>query len=125
MSEIRDVLAASRRGYEFQPMLWRFDQLGRDNWAEIALRDATNATIVVLASTEAGLDPAIERWVTHLMSRKQGTPVTIVAVLGATEAWTICVEKPQPVALATAARAAHPSSPLRQVVATSAAVRAA
>lgn len=124
MNEIRDVLAASGRHYEFRPMLWRFDQLGRENWSEVALRDAAEAAIVVVASTEVGLDLGLERWVGQLLARKLGKPMTIVAVLGATEAWTISIEQPVAVPLPTA-RQTKSASSLRPVVATTSAVCAA
>lgn len=112
MSEIRDVLAATRRGYELHPMLWRFDQLGAPSWREVALRDAANAAVVVLAGSEPGSLPAsLERWVSTLLSRKEGRPTTIVAVLGATDAWTITIEKPATAAAAlTQSRAAEPKA---------------
>jgi hypothetical protein len=96
MTEIRNVLLATGRAYEFCPMLWRFDQLAGEHWREVALRDAAEAAIVVLASTDSAIIPAgLECWVSSLLARKQGLPITIVAVLGATEAWTISIEKPQ------------------------------
>lgn len=97
ISEIHEVLVASGRSYQFCPMLWRFDQLDRPNWNEVALHDATEAAIVVLASTEPTTLPAsLEWWVSTLLGRQQQRPVTIVAVLGAAEAWTISIEKSQP-----------------------------
>lgn len=95
MEVIRDVLADNGSGFGFSPMLWRFDQLNGANWSELALRDAANADIVVLASTESGGLPAsLEHWVSALLGRVDGRPVTIVAVFGSTEAWTISIEKP-------------------------------
>ncbi|HVS52480.1 MAG TPA: hypothetical protein VHD62_09005 [Opitutaceae bacterium] len=98
---INEVLRATRRRFAFRPMLWRFDQLAAEKWRACALTDAAATPLVIFASTGAGeLSPALESWTNALLTRKRGERLTLVALLGADDTWTISIE-----GLATAAPA--------------------
>ena len=108
MSAINEVLQAAPRCHELQPMLWRYDQLGREKWSETSLADAAKADVVVLASSAAGAIPAaLEKWVGDFLAYKRGGRVTLVALLGHDDAWTISIESP-PVAREPATTMAFP-----------------
>lgn len=98
MSAISEVLQAAPRCHELQPMLWRYDQLGSEKWSDTALADAAKADVVVLASTAAGAMPAaLEKWVGDFLAYKRGGRITLVALLGHDDAWTISIESPHAV----------------------------
>ena len=110
MATIHDVLRRSPRAFKFEPMLWRFDQLGVVRWRDRALADAAEAAVVVLAAQETGSLPApVESWVTALLGRKPGVRTTIVALLGDHDAWTISIEPPQAATVAAPNGAAVPA----------------
>lgn len=91
---INDVLRATGRRFAFQPMLWRFDQLAAEKWREGALADAAATSLVIFASTESGeLSPALESWANALLARKRGGRLTLVALLGENDTWTISIEE--------------------------------
>jgi hypothetical protein len=74
-----------------QPMLWRFDQLERPRWCEMALRDATQAAAIVLALDDtAELSPGAETWLRALALRQPTREVTFLSVVGE-EPWTIAL----------------------------------
>jgi hypothetical protein len=95
MKAIDEVLQAAPRGYQLQPMLWRFDQLCSDKWREPSLANAAEADVVVLASSAPGpLTSFVERWVGELLAAKKrmASRATLVALLGQDDAWTISIE---------------------------------
>lgn len=95
MGVINGVLGVTAGRFDFKPMLWRFDQLASAKWCDYALTDATEAAVVVLASSTPGsLPPAIEQWISSLLNRKRGQSITIVALQGDEDAWTITIEAP-------------------------------
>jgi hypothetical protein len=94
-STIKDVLEATPHAYDFQPLLWPFDQLASAHWRERALAAARGADIVVLASSQPGELPAlIEHWISALLEEARGRRLTLVAIAGASDAWTISIEGP-------------------------------
>ncbi|HUR60228.1 MAG TPA: hypothetical protein VM029_21065 [Opitutaceae bacterium] len=96
MRTINEVLEAAPRPYRLQPMLWRYDQISSDKWREASLADAGLADVVVVASSAAGGMPAaIEQWVGEFIKQKRGTRMTLVALLGHGDAWTISIEGPR------------------------------
>lgn len=85
----------TERPTELHPLLWRFDQLDDPRWRETALRDAANATALVLAmSDEADFCPRTEAWMTALLNRMRGSNVTVLALIGERDAWTITLAQP-------------------------------
>lgn len=81
-------------GGTLQPMLWRFDQLKEDRWREMALRDARQASTVAFAvPNESALEHAPERWLLALLERVRGTSVSLLALIGNDEAWTLTFEQ--------------------------------
>ena len=109
MRTIDDVLRTESQPHELHPMLWRIDQLCAARWHELALADAASAHIAVLASTQPGaLSPELERWIAEFLARKRGTRVTLVALLGPGEAWTISIDQPL-ASVAIAAPAVFPA----------------
>jgi hypothetical protein len=96
MRAINEVLEAAPRPYRLQPMLWRYDQICSDKWRETSLVDAALADVVVVASSAAGAMPAaVERWVGEFISQMRGTRMTLVALLGDNDSWTISIEGPR------------------------------
>jgi hypothetical protein len=95
ISTITDVLRATGRKFEFLPMLWRFDQLAEAKWRECALADTAGANLIIFASSTPGeLPPPVESWTNELIARKRGLPLTLVALLGPDDSWTISLETP-------------------------------
>lgn len=95
MTAINEVLRAAPRPHGLRPMLWRAAQLTSAHWEEASLREAIAADVVVLAFTgRSALSPAIETWVAQLLARKRGARITVVALLGEDDAWTISIEVP-------------------------------
>lgn len=90
---IDEVLRAAPRPHSLHPMLWRFDQIAAAKWHASALADATKASIVVLASSSGGLTPELESWIGEILAHKRGARITIVALLGGEEAWTVSIEE--------------------------------
>jgi hypothetical protein len=95
MHAIDEVLRATHHPFELRPMLWRFDQFAQATWREHALCDAAKADIVVIASTSNGALPEpIDQWIGTLITRKRGSRLTLVAILGEHDTWTISIEEP-------------------------------
>jgi hypothetical protein len=95
MHAIDEVLRATRHPFELRPMLWRFDQFIQPAWREHALCDAAQADIVVVASTSNGALPEpLDQWIGALLTRKRGSRLTLVAILGDHDTWTISIEEP-------------------------------
>lgn len=88
-------------------MLWRFQQLESAHWRDRAVNAARDADVVVLTSSTPGaLSPAMEAWANDFLRASLGRSITLVAIAGAHEAWTISLE--QPLAKALTARASVP-----------------
>jgi hypothetical protein len=106
MMEIRKVLKATGRRLALVPMLWRFDQLERENWRDHSITEAARASVIVLASSETHrLSEPLERWIGSLLGRKPSCRITVVALLGPSDAWTISIEAPAPQAARQSRRA--------------------
>ena len=96
MRTINEVLEAAPRPYRLQPMLWRYDQICSEKWRESSLMDAALADVVVVASSTAGAMPAaVEKWVGAFISQMRGTRMTLVALMGQDDSWTISIEGPR------------------------------
>ena len=86
-----------------QPMLWRFDQLGKPQWREPALRDSIRAAVVAIAlSDESELNSAAAAWLASLASRQPRRSITLLAILQ-DEVWTVSLESVRPNAAQSAA----------------------
>jgi hypothetical protein len=100
VSAARDALERVKRmrGRRIQdsivhPMLWRFDQLGRAPWREMALHDALRAHAIVLAMGRlAALDSTTDEWLAALTNLTGGAPITCTTFMGE-EAWTISLQR--------------------------------
>jgi hypothetical protein len=94
MSTINEVLDAVHQKHALKPMLWRFNQLTDPKWLDLAIADAAQASVVVLASTSAKtLTPDLESWIGSFLAHKRGTRTTLVALFGSEDAWTISIEE--------------------------------
>ena len=77
-----------------QPMLWRFDQLLKPNWHQMALGDARRAVILALAvSHEAAFAQLSEGWLTALLERATGHHLHVLVMVGDADPWTIQLEQ--------------------------------
>ena len=95
MARATELLRTTHPHADLLPMLWRFRQLDDPRWRETALRDAARASALVLAmSHESALCPKIDAWLTTLLERMRGTSVNVLALIGASEAWTITLTPP-------------------------------
>jgi hypothetical protein len=103
---------------ELHPMLWRFNQLDDPRWRDVALRDAARAHTLVLAmSDEAAFCPRTQTWMTTLLSRLRGSSLTVLALIGHEEAWTITLAQPRHEAAAAPQAQAEFTSPAAEVFA--------
>ena len=65
------------------PRFWRFDFLEDTGWFALALADATDADIIVIAtSSNHGLNISVEDWIKSCLPRKRGSSAAVVALLG-------------------------------------------
>lgn len=65
------------------PRFWRFDFLEDTGWFALALADATDADIIVIAtSSNHGLSISVEDWIKSCLLRKRGSSAAVVALLG-------------------------------------------
>lgn len=93
MHELTLQLHQTHPGHQLAPMLWRFDQLDRPRWREMALADATRASAIVLAlSDEVPLTAPAESWLTNLAIRHHGASIQVTAILNE-ELWTISLNE--------------------------------
>lgn len=88
-SAIADAVRISGHRVETIPLLWRFGQLAAAHWRDAGMSAALEADAVVLACTSSEIEPGIEAWVDSLLSACAGLPITVVAVFGEADAWTI------------------------------------
>ena len=90
-----DAIRVSGRRFQIEPMLWRFEQLASAHWRDRAVQAALQADVIVLAASEpAALGTGIEQWVDSFLAANRGRRATLVAVAGASDAWTISIESP-------------------------------
>lgn len=93
MHRLAAQLQATRPDLQLAPMLWRFDQLDRPRWREMALADATRADAIVIAlGDEMPLTAAAESWLTNLAIRHHGASIQVTAILNE-ELWTISLNQ--------------------------------
>jgi hypothetical protein len=96
LSRVTTLVRALHPGAESHPMLWRFHQLDQPRWREMALRDAARARALVLSMPhEDAFCARTEAWLTALLSRLRGTSLTVLALVGETESWTITLAQPK------------------------------
>jgi len=95
MTGISRMLQTSHPHCYLQPMLWRFDQLLKETWHEMALRDARRASLLALTVTnEAALADLSEAWLGALLDGSKGHQLHVLVMVGDTEPWTITLEQP-------------------------------
>ncbi len=71
---------------ESQPFRWSFDLLADTDWRHVAVHDAVNADILIIATSSASLlPPAVKRWAEAAISRKRGTSAAVIALFGPAE----------------------------------------
>jgi len=65
------------------PRFWRFDFLEDTDRFALALADATDADIIVIATSSShGLNISVEDWIKSCLLRKRGSSAAVVALLG-------------------------------------------
>ncbi len=75
-------------------MLWRFDQLSKPTWHDMALRDARRAVSLALAMpAEAAIDTIPEAWLSALLEQAQGQSLHVTVMVGDTSPWAITLEQ--------------------------------
>ena len=95
LNRVSQLLQASHRHAELRPMLWRFSQLHDPRWRETALRDATQASALVLAMPdESTFCPQTQSWITALLERRRGTALNVWTLIGDDDAWTMTLSQP-------------------------------
>lgn len=71
---------------ELEPLPWSFDLLEDVDWRGVATRDAVNADIVIVATSDTRpLPPAVKLWVEEIVGRKRGLDAAVVALFGPAE----------------------------------------
>lgn len=109
IESVQRLLQRTRREADLQPMLWRFDQLGRPQWREMAAHDALRAHAIVLAmGSSPSLDAGTDRFLTDLTARRAGAPLTCTALMRPNEVWTISLQRTEARPPAKAAPPARP-----------------
>jgi hypothetical protein len=112
------------------PSVWRFDLLDEPRCREHATIDAVAADLLILATEKPdALPTTVENWVSDFLARRRGTPVTILAMWGLEDEWTISLYernqhgRMQPITSSAysfahePARSAHQASPFDAAVA--------
>ena len=95
MTRISRMLQASQPNCHLQPMLWRFDQLLKATWHNMALHDARRARVLALAvADEPALANVSETWLGALLERAKGHLLHVLVIVGDTDPWTITLEQP-------------------------------
>ena len=96
LARITDMLRKTEPGVELHPMLWRFNQLDDPRWRDVALADAARAKAVVLAmSHESAFCARTQSWMTTLLGQLHGRSLTVLALIGEQEAWTVTLAQPR------------------------------
>jgi hypothetical protein len=104
MGSVGAAVRGAAKSVDLVPLLWRFQQLESSHWRDRAITAALDADLVILATSTPGpLPKPTEQWVDVLLNASRGRPVTLVAITGSTDAWTITIERPAAVAAAAAA----------------------
>ena len=90
LTAIGEVLARNREApYRLQPMFWRFDQLEGPRWFQMALSDASQAGVIVIAmSSPTALHASAEAWLSALATRHRGGSIHVVTLFDE-ELWTV------------------------------------
>lgn len=71
---------------ELEPLPWSFELLQDADWRQVATRDAVNADMVIVATSDSRpLPPAVKRWVENIVGRKRGLDAAVVALFGPAE----------------------------------------
>lgn len=83
-----------REIFQFQPMLWRFNQLNDARWTAMALRDARLAAVLVIAMSDtSAMCQGAETWLAALASEPDGPAITALVLIGEAESWTISLQR--------------------------------
>lgn len=94
---------------ELAPMLWRLDQLEAPRWRDTALREAGRArSLIFSASDPAAWNETALDWLKTLAAQMRGHTVSLLALVGETEHWTISFEAVAPLRALSAQVAARP-----------------
>jgi hypothetical protein len=69
-------------GVELRSSMWKFDILRNDRLKEIAVEDAIEADVIIVANApDAGLPVDVARWIEAWVPRKRGQTAALVALL--------------------------------------------
>jgi len=79
-------------GVDLEPVLWRFDLLDHAHWYKMAVKDASDADILILSTGgSSDLPGAVNRWLKESVAAKCGGTMAMVVLCGADDAWAISI----------------------------------
>lgn len=92
--KLDELIADSHPGLEPQVIQWPFDFLSDPESLDIATSDATDADLLLFATSSLDLGPcAGEAWLTSCLAARSGRATTLVTIFGADEPYTISIER--------------------------------
>jgi hypothetical protein len=90
VSTITRMLNQAEEPMHLVPALWRFDVMDDANCRARATADAVASDLLVLATDRPDALPThVESWVSDFIARRRGTSVTILAMWGMEDEWTV------------------------------------
>jgi hypothetical protein len=90
VSTMRRLVGQTPEPTHLVPVLWRFDVLADAAHQARATVDALDADLLLVATDRPeALPPHVEAWVTDFLTRRRGSPVTILAMWGLDDDWTV------------------------------------
>jgi hypothetical protein len=80
------MVSQLRGGAELRSSMWKFDVLRSDKLNQIAVEDAIDADVIIVANARnTGLPDAVKTWINGWVPRKRGQSAALVALLDFSE----------------------------------------
>ncbi len=90
MGLVRRMLEQAGGPIHLFPAVWRFDLFEQAKARAHAAAEAGAADLLIVATARPdALPAAVERWISDFIAWRRGTPVTILAMWGLDDEWTI------------------------------------